>query len=99
MNLAKLVSVAREETPADLVLKNAGIINTFIGEIEQGNVAICGDRIAGIGNYEQAEEVIDLQGSYLAPGLINGHTHVESSMLHPARYASHSAQRYANCGH
>jgi len=87
MNLAKLVSVAREETPADLVLKNAGIINTFIGEIEQGNVAICGDRIAGIGNYEQAEEVIDLQGSYLAPGLINGHTHVESSMLHPARYA------------
>ena len=87
MNLAKLVSVAREETPADLVLKNASIINTFIGEIEQGNVAICGDRIAGIGNYEQAEEVIDLQGSYLAPGLINGHTHVESSMLHPARYA------------
>ena len=87
MNLEKLISVARGETPADLVLKNAGIINTFIGEVEQGNVAICAGRIAGIGDYEQAREVVDLKGSYLAPGLINGHTHIESSMLHPMRYA------------
>ena len=87
MNLEKLISVARGETPADLVLKNAGIINTFIGEVEQSNVAICGDRIAGIGDYEQAREVVDLKGSYLAPGLINGHTHIESSMLHPVNYA------------
>lgn len=79
--------MARGETPADLVLKNAGIINTFVGEVEQGNVAICGDRIAGIGDYEQAKESIDLQGSYLAPGLIDGHTHIESSLLHPVRYA------------
>ena len=87
MNLRKIISVARGETPADLVLKNAGIINTFVGEVEQGNVAICGDRIAGIGDYEQAKESIDLQGSYLAPGLIDGHTHIESSLLHPVRYA------------
>jgi len=79
--------VARGEAPADLVLKNARIINTFVGEIEQGNVAIYGDRIAGIGDYDEAKEIIDLQGNYLAPGLINGHTHIESSMLHPARYA------------
>ena len=87
MKLKKLITVAKGEAPADLVLKNARIINTFIGEIEQGNVAIYGDKIAGIGDYEQAKEIIDLQGSYLAPGLINGHTHIESSMLHPARYA------------
>jgi len=87
VNLRKIISVARGETPADLVLKNAGIINTFVGEVEQGNVAICGDRIAGIGDYEQAKESIDLQGSYLAPGLIDGHTHIESSLLHPVRYA------------
>ena len=87
MNLKNLISVARGETPASLLLKNARIINTFVGEIEQGNVAICGDRIAGIGDYDKAEETIDLQGDYLAPGLINGHTHIESSMLHPARYA------------
>jgi len=87
MNLAELISVARGEAPADLLLKNAHIINTFVGEIEQGNVAIYGDRIAGVGDYDRAKEVIDLQGSYLAPGLINGHTHIESSMLHPAHYA------------
>jgi len=87
MNLKKLISVARGREPADLLLKNARIINTFIGEIEQGDVAICGDRIAGIGDYERAREIIDLQGSFLAPGLINGHTHIESSMLHPAQYA------------
>ena len=87
MDLKELISVARGEAPADLLLKNARIVNTFIGEIEQGNVAIYGDRIAGIGDYSEAKETIDLQGDYLAPGLINGHTHIESSMLHPAQYA------------
>ena len=40
MNLAKLIAVARGEIPADLLLKNARIVNTFIGEIEQADVAI-----------------------------------------------------------
>jgi adenine deaminase len=87
MNMKELISVARGQTPADLLLKNARIINTFVGEIEQGNVAICGDRVAGVGDYDRAREIIDLEGAFLAPGLINGHTHIESSMLHPARYA------------
>ncbi|MGA2670410.1 MAG: adenine deaminase [Dehalococcoidia bacterium] len=87
MNLKKLISVARGEIPADLLLKNGRIVNTFIGEIEQADVAIYGDRIAGVGDYDKAKEIIDLQGRFLAPGLINGHTHIESSMLHPARYA------------
>jgi adenine deaminase len=87
MSLAKLISVARGDAPADLLLKNAKIINTFVGIIEEGNVAIYGDRIAGIGNYQKAKKAIDLNGSYLAPGLIDGHTHIESSMLHPAQYA------------
>ena len=87
MDLKKLISVARGETPADLLLKNTRIVNTFIGEIEQADVAICEDRIAGVGDYSRAGEIIDLKGRFLAPGLINGHTHIESSMLHPARYA------------
>ena len=87
MDLRDLISVAKGQTPADLLLKNARIVNTFIGEIEQADVAICGDRIAGVGDYDKANEIIDLQGGFLAPGLIDGHTHIESSMLHPARYA------------
>ncbi len=87
MNLRTLISVAKGDTAADLLLKNARIVNTFTGEIEQADVAIYDGRIAGVGDYSKAEETIDLQGRCLAPGLINGHTHLESSMLHPARYA------------
>ena len=85
--LARLISVAKGEHPADLILANAKVVNTFTGEIEPGNVAIYDDRIAGVGNYHQAKQVLDLTGKYLAPGLINGHTHLESSMLDIGQYA------------
>src|SRR5512137_2316757 len=87
MNLANLIAVARGDKPADLLFKNARIINTFNGEIDEGNLAVCEDTIAGIGDYDKAAEIIDLKGSYIAPGLINGHSHIESSMLHPEQYA------------
>jgi len=85
--LAHLISVAKGELPADLILANARVVNVFSGEIEPGNVAICGNRIAGVGDYHWGKEVLDLGGKYLAPGLINGHTHLESSMLDIAQYA------------
>lgn len=87
MSLERLISVAKGEAPADLLLTNARIINTFTAEIEKGNVAISQGHIAGIGDYRQAKQTIDLKGKYLAPGLINGHIHIESSMLHIAEYA------------
>jgi len=79
--------VAKGELPADLILANAKVVNVFSGEVEPGNVAICRDSIAGIGDYHQARRVIDLGNRYLAPGLINGHTHLESSMLDIGQYA------------
>jgi len=85
--LKELIRVAKGEAPADLLLTNARIINTFTAEVEQANVAIYGGRIAGVGDYHHAQQVTDLKGKYLAPGLINGHTHVESSLLHIAQYA------------
>ena len=87
MTMSRLIAVARGDMPADLILRNALVINTFTREIEQADVAIYGGRIAGIGSYDKAREIIDLHGAFVAPGLINGHTHVESSMLHPAGYA------------
>jgi len=85
--LARLISAARGERPADLILANAKVVNVFTGEIESGNVAIYEGRIAGVGDYHQAKQVLDLTGKYLAPGLINGHTHLESSMLDVGQYA------------
>ena len=87
MDMQQLIAVARGDAPADLVITNARIVNTFTGEIEQGNVAIYRGRIAGVGDYAEGRQVIDLQGRYLAPGLIDGHYHLESSMLHVDQYA------------
>jgi len=85
--LSDLISVARGNSPADLILANTRIINTLDGEVEESNAAIYQGRIAGVGDYSQAKEVIDLGGRYLSPGLINGHTHLESSMLDVSQYA------------
>jgi adenine deaminase len=84
---ARLISIAKGDTPADLVLANTRIVNVFSGEIKSGNVAIGGDKIAGIGDYHRGERVLDLEDRYLAPGFIDGHTHLESSMLDVAQYA------------
>ena len=85
--LAELIAVAKGELPADLILANARVINVFNAEIEAGNVAIYGERIAGVGDYHRAKKVLDLGGRYIAPGLINGHIHPESSMLDIGQYA------------
>lgn len=87
MGLAEIVAVSRGAETPDLLLANARIVNVFSGDIEYANVAIHEGRIAGVGDYKKGRTIIDLKGDYLAPGLINGHTHIESSMLHPLRYA------------
>lgn len=81
-----LIAAALGEIPADLILANARIVNTLTGEIERGNVAIWQEWVIGIGDY-QGKETIDLEGKYLAPGFIDAHIHLESTMLHPAQYA------------
>jgi adenine deaminase len=84
--LQSLLAVARGDKPADLLLKNAKVANTLSYEIEEQGVAVFDGLIAGLGDYE-AKEVIDLRGSYLSPTLIDGHIHIESSLLSPAEFA------------
>lgn len=83
----KLISVAKGDSSADLLLTGARIVNTFTGRIETGSVAIYAGRVAGVGDYRRARETVDLKGKYLAPGLIDGHVHLESSMLDVGQYA------------
>ncbi|MEA3466825.1 MAG: adenine deaminase [Thermodesulfobacteriota bacterium] len=78
---------ARGLEPADYVLKNCRLIDVFCAEIETADVAICGDTIVGIGDYSGLDE-IDCQGSYVCPGFMEGHIHIESSMLSPRQFAS-----------
>ncbi|MBE5901436.1 MAG: adenine deaminase [Lachnospiraceae bacterium] len=84
--LKELIAAARGTEKADLVLKNGKFLNIFTGELEEKDVAIRNGYIAGIGSYEGNEE-IDLEGKILCPGLIDGHIHLESSMLSPTEFA------------
>ncbi len=84
---SRLIAVARGDQPADLILDNAKVVNTFNGEVISGNVAICGDRIAGVGDYSKAKQTVDVSGKYIAPGFIDGHVHLESSLLDVGQYA------------
>ena len=81
----KIINVANGRQKADLVLKNANIINVFTESIETGDVAIADGMIAGIGSYEGVCEK-DMTGKYVCPGFIDGHIHLESSMVAPTEF-------------
>lgn len=83
----RMVDVAARRAPADLILTNARIVNVYTGEIEQGNVAVVEGCIAGIGAYRDGTTTVDLRGGYLAPGLIDAHIHLESSLLWVTEFA------------
>ena len=85
MKLEKYIGcsrAARKEEPAELVLKNAKIVNVFTDRVEEGNIAITNGMIVGIGDYRGKEE-IDLGGKYVTSGFINAHLHLESTMVNP----------------
>ena len=70
----------------DLLLKNARVINTFSGDIHRTHVAVHNGRVVGFGDYKAAQ-TIDLKGDYLCPGFIDGHVHIESSMVKIPEFA------------
>ena len=86
LSLNEFIRVAEGREKADLLLKNAKLINVFAGEIIEDHVAILKDRIVGFGLYS-AHKTIDLEGKYICPGLIDGHVHIESSLLSVPEYA------------
>ncbi len=82
----QLIRVAMGLAPAELVLKNAVYLNVFSNEWLTGDIAVQGNRIAGVGSYSGKRE-IDLAGKILSPGLIDAHIHLESSLVSPAEFA------------
>ena len=86
MNLTETIKAAHGEKPVDLLLTNSQIINVFSGEIVSDTIAISEGVIVGFGQYE-AKNVADLKGRYVAPGFIDGHVHIESSMTCISEFA------------
>ncbi len=80
ISLGERIQIASGEGRADLLLKNGRVVDVFSGQIERKDVAIFGGRVIGFGGY-RAKKTIDLNGDFLCPGLIDGHVHVESSMV------------------
>ena len=79
-SLKEKIRIASGEGMADLLIKNGRVVDVFSGQIEKKDVAIFGGVIVGFGDY-QARKTIDVKGDFLCPGLIDGHVHIESSMV------------------
>ncbi|MFH1416534.1 MAG: adenine deaminase [Elusimicrobiota bacterium] len=86
MNLEDFLKVASGERKADLLIKNARIVNVLSNEIVKNDVAVSGGRICGFGDY-RAKKTIDIKNRYLLPGYIDGHIHIESSMVTVSEFA------------
>lgn len=85
--LSRLIDVAAGRTPADVVVKHVHLVNVFDGRIEDDvDIALSGSQIAGIGRYDGVT-VVDGKGLYAAPSFIDGHMHIESTMVVPGEFA------------
>lgn len=82
------ILAARRQIPADLVLKEARVVNVFSGGIQERDVAVFDGIIVGVGSDYHGKNEVHLKGKYVVPGLIDGHFHIESSMLLPSNLAA-----------
>jgi adenine deaminase len=84
------IQIARGAIPADLVLHNVQLVNVCSGECYPADVAVAHGRVVGVsapGEGYRGHEERDLEGRWLAPGLIDGHMHIESTMLVLSEFA------------
>jgi len=86
VSLSDLISQARGDAPADLVLRGGQVFDVVTGDMIPGDVAICGDTVAGIGGAYEGREVVDVTGLTLVPGFIDTHLHIESSLITPHEF-------------
>ena len=87
MKQEKLIKTARGLEKADLVIKNANVINVLSEEIHKCDIAISDGIIAGIGEGYEGKKEININGAYVSPAFIDGHVHLESSMMLPHEFA------------
>ncbi|MHB8758255.1 MAG: amidohydrolase family protein, partial [Bacillota bacterium] len=81
-----LIDVGMGRRRADVVFRQARLVDVFTGEVIQTDFAVAGGFIVGFGDYD-ADREVDLQGRFVCPGFIDGHVHLESSMVTPAQFA------------
>ena len=87
MSQRRIINVARGLEKADFVIKNANIVNVLSEEIHKADIAIADGIIAGIGENYHGEKEININGAFVTPSFIDGHVHLESSMVLPKEFA------------
>ena len=85
--IADLIEKAKNINEVDFILKNGTIVDVFNLDTFQGDVAIYKGYIVGIGQFESKGNVIDVSNKFIIPGLIDGHIHIESTMVRPAEFS------------
>ncbi|MFN3614297.1 MAG: adenine deaminase [Rubrimonas sp.] len=84
--LESRIAQARGDEPADLVLRGGRALDLITGALIEGDVAICGDTIVGVGAAYDGARVLDVSGLTLVPGFIDAHLHIESSLVTPFEF-------------
>ncbi len=82
-NMERLIKAAKKDIECDLVLKNSMLVDVFNGDVFKTDIGIIDGRIAGFGKGYRGMRELDLEGSFVSPGLIDSHIHIESTMLTP----------------
>ena len=86
MELGDLIDQGRGVVPADMVLRGGRVFDLVSGGMIEGDVAICGDTIVGVGESYEGRAVVDVSGRVLVPGFIDTHLHIESSLVTPFEF-------------
>jgi adenine deaminase len=86
VTLEALIAVARGEEQADLLLRDARLVNVLSGELHPADIALYDGRVVGFGAYK-ARDIVDLGGKFVCPGFVDAHVHLESSMVRPSEFA------------
>jgi adenine deaminase len=87
MSLHETIQAARAMHPVDLLLRGGTLVNVLSGELYQTDVAVHGGRVVGLGEGYTGREEVDCRGKWIAPGFIDGHMHVESTLVTVAEFA------------
>ena len=85
MDRKRIIDVAAGREKADVVIKNTTVVEVLGGSLIKGDVAVCGDKFAGVGSYSGVTE-IDGTGRYVMPSFYDAHLHFESVMVRPSEY-------------
>ena len=85
--MKRLIKAAQHPEEADLIIQNGTVVDVFSLETFKADVAVKDGTIVGIGTYPKGKRIVDASGKYVLPGFIDGHIHIESTMVTPSEFS------------